>query len=541
MAKAKKDEEKKKKKKAKAEKAEKPNKKDKKAKNRESEEESEDEAEAESEEPKGKKKRGKLVEEANDEAPTASYGKGLTVPAAIPGFEVDDVLDSIERRIGVGSTGLGGDNEARMSTGNLVLDIILGGGLTAGWYTNFGKEQSCKSTGAMTIVASAVAQGVPICAFYDYEGSSEPTYLQNLMNTMGVNAKVADIFGVRDRKGNYVKKPRVRYVPSATAETFFDYLADLERKLPDKIYEGGQWWYVYDHTKENRKRLGDVAYDKKMFSKHNKFYVPAEDGSLQAILVVDSYPAMLPERLDEEEASSGLGAVARMFSEQLPRVKGKLRKKRIAVLGVNQLRDAPMVRYGSPEYEPGGNAIKFNSDARIKFQARALSAAGDAKASEGTPFELEQSVEFEGKDTYRYISVKAEKNKLSTPYLSGFIRLWITDGEGHARGFDPVYDTMAYLRMTGQVKEGGKRKKILLQFKGNEARKTIEWIDFKTLVLGSKEDIAKVCKQAGMKPMMLRKLCFKQMRSKVGIDLYFEKQNSKSKDKDEDEDGGDDE
>lgn len=493
------------------------------------------EPEAEVEEKPARKGSKKTREVVSDVAPKAAYGKGLDAPATIPGLDIDDVLDSIERKTGGSSTGLG-KNVARMSTGNLMLDIVLGGGIVPGWYTNFGKEQSCKSTAAMTIIASALSQKVPILGYFDYEGSTEPTYLQNLMNTMGVKADISDVFGIRNSEGKFIKKPRVRYVPSDTAEQFFDYLAMLERRLPDKLFEGGTWWYAYENTNANRKQLADagIEYDKKKFSQHNKFYVPAEDGSLQALVVTDSYPAMLPERLDEDDAGAGLGAVARMFAEQIPRVKGKMRKKRIAVLGVNQLRDKPMVRHGSPEYEPGGNAVRFYSDVRVKFMARACSAVKDAKQKEGSPFEHEPSVEFagEGEDVYRYVSIKGEKNKSSMPGLTGFIRLWITDAEGNARGFDPVFDTIEYLRATNQVEEPTRRKKMLLKFAGNEATKYIDWIKFKTLILGSRDEIKEICKSIGMKPCMLRSLCFKQIAKGDGLDRYYEAKKSKVKEVD---------
>lgn len=499
--------------------------------------------EAEDAEVSTKKKKRKINEVAEDEAPKAGYGKGLSAPAEIPGFELDKQLDQLERKFGIGSVGLGGKNEARMSTGMLVYDLILGGGITAGWYTNFGKEQSCKSTSSMTYVASAVNEGVPIIGYFDYEGSSEPVYIQNIMNTMGIKATVQDLFGIRDRNGKYTKKPRIRYFSADTAEPFFDWLAALERRLPNKIYEAESWWFVYDNTNDNRKRLKESGheYDKKMFSRHNKFYVPAENGSLQAVIIVDSYPGMLPERLDEDEAGAGLGASARMFAEQLQRVKGKMRKKRIAVVGVNQLRDAPMVRHGPPEYEPGGNALKFYSDVRVQHTARAISAVGDAKKGTDTkgndiPFESEPTVEFSsGKDIYRYISIKAIKNKLSTPYLAGFVRLWIEDGRKNARGFDPVYDTLVYLRATGQIKEKKRREKMVITLQGNEAEKPIDWLDFKRLVLGDKDTVKTICKKAGMKPFFIRKFCFKQIKSGVGLDLFVNEQ-SKSKGKEEDSD-----
>lgn len=473
-------------------------------------------------------KKEKVVEKENDESKKVAYGKGIASPIMPPGIDVDQVLDNIEKKIGISSIGMGGAGDVRMSTGLLMLDLVLGGGITAGWYTNFGEEQSTKSTTAMAIMAYAITQNVPILAYADYEGSSQPNYIQNMLNTLGVKATVEDVFGVRDRSGEYIKRPRVRYLPTDTAEQFFDYLAMLERTLPDKIYQSGQWWYVYEHTKENQKMLKTkgIEYDAKLFRKYNKFYVPAPDGSLQALLITDSYPAMLPDRLDVDDPGAGLAAVARMFAEQLPRVKGKLRRKRIAVIGVNQLRDVPMARYGPPKKQAAGNAVRYYSDVRIEFTSRALSAVPEAKKSKDSPFEEEPSVEYEGKDIYRYISIKGEKNKFSQPHLKGWLRLWIEDANGDARGFDPVFDTYEYLKSTGQAK--GNRKKLLLQFKGNEAKKPIEWLTFKKLILGNKSEIKDICTKIGMKPCFLRKLCLKQVQSGKGVDMYFETRRAKA-------------
>lgn len=134
-------------------------------------EEVEEEEEADDNMPKGKKKNGKnFVEVESDEARKLSYGKGLAAPMRIPGFSTDNVLDKIERKIGIGSTGMGAANENRMSTSMLMYDLILGGGITAGWYTNFGKEQSCKSTAAMTFTAAAISAGIPVITVFDFEG-----------------------------------------------------------------------------------------------------------------------------------------------------------------------------------------------------------------------------------------------------------------------------------------------------------------------------------------------------------------------------------
>lgn len=457
----------------------------------------------------------------------------------IPGLDITETLDAIEKKVGFSASSMG--NEGRMSTGLLGLDIVLGGGVTAGWYTHFGKEQCCKTTGAIAILASAVKQGVPIIAFSDFEGSTSSSldYLENIFKTTGLDIGIDALFGVKNRSGKYVIPPMVRMQNTSVAEDFFDYLAQLERILPDKIMVGDDWWCVYENTKENQKKLtaAKLSYDKTLYQKTGNLYVPAEDGSLQALLITDSYPAMLPSKLDVEDAKSGLGAVARMFAEQIPRVKGKMKKKRIAVIGINQLRDKPMVMFGSPEYEPCGNAVRFASDARLKFSSRAISSVAkdgyDAKQAKGNQ-EEEDSVEFDGgTDTYRYIHVRGEKNKLSTPYLETYLRLWITDGESKPKGFDPVFDTFAYLKNTGQLE--GKRSAMYLKIKGKEeAKKALKWEHFKMLILpGNRDKKIKIFNHIGLKPVNIRALCFKQIQSGTGIDMYFEHVNIQKKAKKE--------
>jgi RecA/RadA recombinase len=592
-----------------------------------------------------KRTRSKVVDEA---------------PSFNPYAQLDGVLDDIEKSVGLSDSSMD-PSEQRLSTGNLMLDIILGGGITAGWYTNFGQEQSCKTTGAVTILTAALNSEVPILSYMDFEGSASADYLENIMHNMGVKSDAKSVFGIRDEKsGKWLVAPRVRYKSEAVAEKFFDYLARLQRMLPDKKKIGENWYYLYVDTKENRKVVGS-SYDVNYWRKTKMLRVPAKDGSLQALVLVDSYPAMLPEKLDVDDPNNAMAAQARMFSDQLKRVKGKMRAKRIAVIGINQLRLRPMVAYGclhastkipftdgsshtirdivdnkirgnvwayaektqtlvekpitawhnngqldspwnvietqsgrvlltddhlvltstgwkkaielrltdrllhcdgyqqivtigrecstentkydisvedcenylaggdcgfivhnSPEYEPGGEALKLYSDVRLKWSSRALSAVGKWL---GEGIKGEGQIEEEaclhtkhGTDNYRYIHVRGHKNKLSRPYLEGWLRLWISNSKGEAQGFDPVFDTFAYLKSTGQVE--GKRNKMLLKFKGNEAKKSISWMDFKQLILGNRADIKEICISAGMKPVDLRAKCFLQMASGAGLELY---------------------
>jgi RecA/RadA recombinase len=473
-----------------------------------------------------------------------------------PYAHLDNQLDEIERHIGLSASSMDG-SDSRQSTGTLAMDLVLGGGITAGWYTNFGQEQSCKTTDAVTMLAAALNSDVPILSYFDFEGSATPDYIENIMRNMGVKADVKSIFGVRDEKtGNWVVKPRVRYNSEAIAEKFFDYLAQLQRMLPDKKKIGENWYYIYESKKmvkgksmvhkANQAIVGD-KYDKNYFKKTGLWRIPAKDGTLQAMVLVDSYPAMLPETQDVDDPNSSIGVQARMFAEQLRRVKGKMKGKRIAVLGINQLRLRPMVMMGNPEYEPCGEALKLYSDVRLKHTSRALSAVskhlGETVKGEGQ-IESERSATYgKGMDNYRYLHVRAFKNKLSRPYLEMYLRLWITDAKGNAQGFDPVFDVFQYLKFTGQV--SGPRRKMKLMFEGNEATKFMSWMDFKKLILGKTAEIKEICASVGMKPVKIRDKCFAQLANGRGIDLFVEYtlQGGKDSDKgnDDEEESGDDE
>lgn len=466
-----------------------------------------------------------------------------------PTAMLNDDMDSIAKRMHMREGGI--DPGEPMSTGNLSLDLVEAGGIRPGWYTHFGPEQSCKTTGALVIMAAAVKACVSAVAFKDYEGSTANSldYVQSILKTQGVNKSVNELFGERDDKsGKWITRPIVRYSEETIGERFFDWLAELLQRLPDKKRIAGKWWLIYEDNKINKAKLGEYS-NKTMASKYGSgIYIEAEDGRLQGLVITDSYPGMNPAANDEEEANNGLALQARMFSKHLPRVKGRLSSKRVAVIGINQLRAIPMARYGPTEMEPCGQALRYNSDCRLKFTPRALSAAArwwpkPAKRDDGNGFdstnEAEPSVEVPGGfDTYRYIHVKAEKNKMSPPKRSGWIRLWIEDAHGIARGFDPVFDTMHYLRSTGQLKGKGRKSLNLVLHDQKNSGKIITWDTLKQWVLGDKKTMSEISTKYGYKPMSLRAFCFKQVKDGVSETLYNEvKGNAKSKNADSEDDG----
>lgn len=444
-----------------------------------------------------------------------------------PGALLDELQDQTERKYGLSSTTLDRD-EARLSTGLSALDLLLMGGIVGGgWYTVYGGEQSAKSTLTMQLLSMITNEverrGRKIASsIFDYEGSSDPDYIGNIMRTLGLRGDPSTIFGIKDDDtGEWLVRPTIRYYAHDVGDDFFKYIGKLKRGLPDLEKHGKEYYYVFEHTKENKSKLAGL-YDTKYLTRYNKIRVPAPDGFMQAVTIVDSYPAMLPDGLDDDDRNEAMAEQARMFSTGIRKIRGGMRKKRMTVIGVNQLRERPATMFGNPEYEPCGQALKFYSDVRIKSTSRASVPYGGFKLDKGICEEASVDVEG-GKDIYRFVCLKTTKNKLGgIPNREIWARIWVSDANGQARGFDPVFDTFEYLKQLGLVSGTMANLKFDKATPLGNAKK-ITWLDFKLLVLGSKKEITEVCKRAGIKPGSIRSWVKKHCAKGDGPRLYKER------------------
>lgn len=484
--------------------------------------------------PKKKSKSTELAEVSKDEI--------VGIKGALDGL-LDEGLGKIRKNLGLSGSSFDPD-EPRLHTGLLCLDVLIGGGIVSGgWYTLYGGEQSAKTTLAMTIKAALINQKFEgRASYWDYEGSGSPDYIANIIKSQGVKKSLSEVFGEHDPEtGEQISEPIVEYVSTSEGEKFFEYYNRLARLLPDKVKIGRKYYYLFEHTKPNLK-VFKGKYDQKYLTKHNKIKVRAEDGTLQAIALLDSYPAMLSAREDSDGGDGSLGSQARMFSDQIKRIKGKMRQKRITIFGVNQVRLQPMAM-GNPEYEPGGQALKFFSDVRIRSSSRALSGApGGFKANVkgNSAMTEEPSVQFDGTDEYRFINLRITKNKLGG-FQNGdcWARIWVRDGDGQAQGLDPVFDTWNFLRMLNWV--GGTRKNM--KFAENvplHGAKKCGWQEFKTLILGNKKEMKATCEKLGVKAGDIRAWCKKQVENgkaqRAMADILASKGKTKDSSDDSDED-----
>lgn len=443
---------------------------------------------------------------------------------------VSDSMDTIAKRQGFEASGL--DTSPPMTSGMLAVDLITEGGIRPSMITASAQEQAAKTTLALTVMGSAIKQNIPLIAFIDYEGSTKNSknYVHSILKGQGINLTIDQVFGKKDKEGSWITPPRVRYRSEVILERFYAFLSEVLRELPDKKFVENKWWLVYDEKNKRHKAKVQEFVDVKMTKKYgNGLWVEAPDDKIQGIVFVDSYTAMNPEAKDQEDISNQLSVKASAFSKQLERIKGRMVAKMVTVYGLNHLRDNPMAMFGPKETEKGGKALQQFSDMRLRQTSRSLSAA-PFSPKPGKDFnEIERSVEFDGFDRYRYVAVKTIKNKLGgIPNQETFIRIWIQDGSGTARGLCPVFDTLQYLKDTGQLSGTRKGFKIALDGIG-KFRGSMTWEDLKLWVLGSKDDMIKMSKKAGVKPMSLRAFCFKQIDNKTAFDLAAKVKNAKLK------------
>lgn len=84
------------------------------------------------------------------------------------------------------------------------------------------------------------------------------------------------------------------------------------------------------------------------------------------IIVVDSVAALVPKaEVEGEIGDSHVGLQARLMSQALRKLTGRVAKSKCVLIFINQIREKIGVMFGSPETTPGGRALKFYSSCRI--------------------------------------------------------------------------------------------------------------------------------------------------------------------------------
>ncbi|WP_159614773.1 recombinase RecA [Glutamicibacter sp. JC586] len=87
------------------------------------------------------------------------------------------------------------------------------------------------------------------------------------------------------------------------------------------------------------------------------------------IIVIDSVAALVPRaEIEGEMGDSHVGLQARLMSQALRKITGRLSHSKTTAIFINQLREKIGVFFGSPETTTGGKALKFYASVRIDIR-----------------------------------------------------------------------------------------------------------------------------------------------------------------------------
>lgn len=149
------------------------------------------------------------------------------------------------------------------------------------------------------------------------------------------------------------------------------------------------------------------------------------------IVIIDSVAALVPQtEIDGDMGDAHMGLQARLLSQAMRKLTAKLRKKKVTLIAINQVRHKIGVVWGNPEVTSGGNALKFYSAIRLNVRK-----AGD----------IGEATDIRGLS----IKVKAVKNKTAPPMREDILDLHFKTG------FDQFSELVDYATHFGIIEKGG--------------------------------------------------------------------------------------
>ena len=415
-----------------------------------------------------------------------------------------------------------------LSTGFLVTDWLYSGGIYNVMASVAGPEGSSKSTQLEATIGSGVSGQLIFASHIDAEGTINDDYAQRKFAMFGL-----DYYKLQRGEDG---ERRYRYYKENVIEPIFDYMHNLLKTLPQKVWipKLNSWAYVFDKRDAEEAKLMSIYGVKpdKTLSRNDKFICPTDYSGIEAGFFLDSFAAMVTSDDDEgDKKGRRRAAEAAAFSDQLKRISARLSNRGCLMFGVNQVRESPNASgpsRGPSYYEPGGNALKFFTAQRSQvFSTNSgFPTFMSAKYEKDFGGFAEKSVlDDNAFDLYDYKRIKNTKNKPGNPNKVGYLRVWKADHNGEGHGYDPVFDTFYYLLVTKQLKREGRKLVFRLRKSIGKNRAAVlndlppfEDKAFKLLILSEvfsdKETIKKALAAMGLsKPVALRKSLFEQIKS----------------------------
>jgi recombination protein RecA len=115
------------------------------------------------------------------------------------------------------------------------------------------------------------------------------------------------------------------------------------------------------------------------------------------VVVIDSVAALVPQgEYEGEMGESKMGLQARLMSQALRKLAGKVSKNNVLLIFINQIREKIGVMFGNPETTSGGNALKFYASVRLRVSREIPKGATEPTGNK--------------------VTVKVVKNKVAPPF-----------------------------------------------------------------------------------------------------------------------------
>ena len=154
------------------------------------------------------------------------------------------------------------------------------------------------------------------------------------------------------------------------------------------------------------------------------------------LVIVDSIAGMATEQeLLGQDGDANIGSLARLLSQQLKQIATVASTNDATVIFTNQMREKPGVMFGSPEYQPGGKAIKYYASIRVDVRRDGAPAEGEVMTK-----------------------IKVVKNKTSPPFRKAAFKIRF------GVGIDESEELLKKMIDVGLISKSGS----VYRFKGNQ-------------------------------------------------------------------------
>ena len=155
------------------------------------------------------------------------------------------------------------------------------------------------------------------------------------------------------------------------------------------------------------------------------------DSGAVSVIVVDSVAALVPRaELGGEMGDSHMGLQARLMSQAMRKLTGKVAKSGVVLIFINQIREKIGVMFGSPETTTGGRALKFYASVRLDVRKVGWIKSGDVIIG-------------------HQLKIKAAKNKVGMPHREVIVDLI------YGKGVDRNKDFVEYAVRVGAIQKSG--------------------------------------------------------------------------------------